>query len=233
MKIYLKYLDEQIKNPKQLSLVHRGIMYENNFDEILHQIPHWIFPIVGTVSMSFPRLLLVLNNHPHILSNLIDELKNSDLNEASSIYNLSYLRKCILEMLRLNNPVVTTFRNLLKDYNFTSDETQYKYKKGEQFLILNNPVLRDEEYFKHPDQYIPERWSSQTEKSYYSIMFNKGPQECPGKELSIFIIMSCVVNYFRHTGLLEKNIWKLTEPKINSKKIQQMINPFSIKFEYI
>ena len=62
------------------------------------------------------------------------------------------MRKCILETLRLNNPVITTFRTLEEDYTF---DNKYSFKKGDQFLILNNPVLREKEFYKKPNKFIP------------------------------------------------------------------------------
>ena len=64
---------------------------------------------------------------------------------------------------------------------------KYSFKKGTQFLILNNPVLREKEYFENPNKFIPERWTPEMEQSYYAISFNQGPQRCPGKELAIYL----------------------------------------------
>ena len=42
----------------------------------------------------------------------------NSVNDPRNIYKLSYTRQCILESLRLNNLVVTTFRTLLQDFTF-------------------------------------------------------------------------------------------------------------------
>jgi len=176
-----------------------------------------MFPILGIYSLIIPRLLVLLYNHQHILRNVIKEInKNKD--------NYPYLRKCILETLRLNNPVVTTFRTLLKDFKF---DDNYKFKKGTQFLILNNPVLREKEYFKFPNKFIPERWTTKMEQSYYSISFNKGPQRCPAKELSISLIQLFIIHFFKFTGIL-KNRKKLKTKKIDIHNIPKMMNPCNI-----
>ena len=80
------------------------------------------------------------------------------------------MRKCILEALRLMNRLITTFRTLTKDYTF---DDKYSFQKGTQFLILNNPVLRESEYYNQPNSFIPERWTPKMEKSYYAISFNQ------------------------------------------------------------
>ena len=48
------------------------------------------------------------------------------MNTYTDIYKLSYLRKCILETLRLNNQVITTFRTLTQDFSF---DEKYSFKK--------------------------------------------------------------------------------------------------------
>lgn len=177
----------------------------NNSEELLHQIPHWIFPINGLFSVHAPRLLLLLANHPHTLEKI----------------NHNYLRKCILELFRLNNPVNSTFRTLLEDHPTYG-------KRGDQFLILNNPILRSDDKFKNPHKFIPERWNNELEKSYYALMFNKGPQECPGKNLAIDLLKSIIINYLKIGG--EKNIL-ISQPSLDTKYIKQTINPCTIAME--
>ena len=143
-----------------------------------------------------------------------------------------------METFRLNNPVTTTFRTLLQDYtfdapnpnpnpNFNSNPNSYSYPKGSSFLILNNPVLRDSECFERPDTYDPERWIEhpELEQSYYSMMFNQGPQKCPGKNLSLMIMMITYQQFMKKAEGQELTI----QPKLNQSKIKQMINPYRIK----
>ena len=166
-----------------------------------------------------------------ISEKVVDEIRNihpEGFLNASEIYSLRYLRNCILEMLRLNNPVVTTFRTALKDLKLGN----HKFKKGDQLLILNNPVLRTPEVFKNPDKYIPERWVDNLEDSYHAISFNQGPQQCPAKELAIFLVQCFIVNFVKTTGII-KNIKKLQTAKINTDKIGQVINTCNLEFNII
>ena len=250
-KIYNKYLDvlnHYIDHPNEQSLIKLCVdslksvnhikcpSITDNKDEIIHQIPHLIFPINGLFITTIPRLLLLLCNHPNTFKKVTDEIyllnentnKNYDNQDISQkIYKLPFLRKCILETLRLNNPVITTFRTLEKDYTF---DNKHSFKKGTQFLILNNPVLREKEYFKEPDKFIPSRWTDEMEKSYYSISFNQGPQICPAKELAIYLAQSFIYNFItiknigRGTTILAKSI--------NTEKSPQIINPCKIEFQF-
>ena len=217
---YYRYMKRHIYNPRKGSLISYIADHNLSEDELLDQIPHWVFPINGTIAITVPRLLLMLYNHPQVYRKLCSEIQRGDNR---------YLRKCILEMFRLNNPVISTFRTLLRDYSFDNQHNQHnqhKYKKGTQFLILNNPVLRTPEIFPRPNQFIPERWNRQLEKSYYAIMFNQGPQRCPGKELAITLVSNFITLYLQKTNFVKPNC----SPQLNTSDIPQMINPCNITF---
>ena len=130
-----------------------------------------------------------------------------------------------METVRLINPLISTFRTLLQDFTF---EDTYSFNKGTQFLILNNPVLREKEYFEKPNQFIPERWTPEMEKSYYAISFNQGPQRCPAKELVISLCQSFLYNFFRI-----KKYTTVETVKVDNDYIPQIINPCTIYFKFI
>ena len=220
LSVYTAYLRKNIAKPNPHSLMYLATQGTSDEHELIHQIPHWIFPIVGLIHTSIPRILLLLSNHPDKLQKLLAELGKLPNLNAETIYNLRYLRNCVLETLRLNNPVVTTFRKSLFDYDFPDGDS---YPKGTQFVILNNPVLRDPEFFSEPNKYIPERWTAELELTYNVIMFNQGPQRCPGKELAIFILQSFLVQYLQLYGP------NLNMAKIDTNNVPQMINPCTIK----
>ena len=201
-----------------------------------------MFPILGLYPVAVSRLLTLLANHQLILNKLCKELSN-----ATDPFKVEMLRYCILETLRLNNPVTTTFRTLKLDYEFVefvrenvegnvNDSTNSNkpnlnriFKKGDQFLILNNPVLRDKRFWSNPNKFDPSRWSdSKIEDSYYALSFNQGPQKCPGKELAIYLIKSFVINFFVINGIL-KNPSKLKANKIPTDSIPDMLNPCELK----
>lgn len=206
---YYKALNYYLDNPISGSLVEMCHTRIGNLsrEEILDQIPHWIFPINGLITNGLPRLLILLLNTPRVLKHIHDPM---------------YMRNCILEMFRLNNPVNSTFRSSVVDYSF---DKKYSYPKGTQFLIINNPIMRDPRAFPNPNEFIPERWTPELENSYYSLMFNQGPQRCPGKEFVIGLLSSFTIEYL---GMAGTNIQ--FSPKLDDRNIPQMINPCKIKF---
>jgi hypothetical protein len=208
-----------LNNPNKQSLIDLCLQITNNKDEVFHQIPHFIFPIVGLFLTTIPRLLCLLCNHLDIFQKLILEVNNN------TIFNLQYMRQCILETLRLNNPVISMFRTLEQDISF---DNKNKFKKGTQFLILTNPVLRSPNYFDKNNEFLPERWDSNMEESYYSLSFSQGPQKCPGKEIAIFLVESFTYNLIKNKKL---NITNFNcNKKLDKKNILQVINPCDLVF---
>ncbi len=227
--VYLNYLKESLRDPKPDSLIEYAVRCNQRSPSkcplgILDQIPHWIFPTGGLIHTTVPRMLLLLCNHRDTFDKLRLDIINYSIEST-------YLRQCILETLRLNNPVVTSFRSLLEDFKFKSSE-QFKFNKDDQFVILNNPVLREKDFFYDADKFVPERWNEQLEQSYYAIMFNQGPQRCPGKELAIFVIGTFIVSYLGRVGVIERGTDVLQSQKIDIDNIPQMINPCGISFEF-
>ena len=227
-KNYINVLSHYINHPNENSLVELCLQATSNKEEVLHQIPHFIFPIVGLFVTTIPRLLLLLCNHPNDFKKVIKEaatINQNSMDISKEIYELQYLRKCILETLRLNNTVITTFRTLTRDYSF---DNKYHFKKGTQFLILNNPVLREKDFFRRPNRFLPSRWTPAMEKSYYAISFNQGPQRCPGKELAIYLAQNFIVNLIKIKKIgTQKCVITDTIP---TDSIAQILNPCKIRF---
>ena len=133
----------------------------------------------------------------------------------------------MLHNLRLNNPVLTVFRRLKRDFSF---DNRHYFKEGTQFVILNNPVLREPEYFSEPNKFIPSRWTPAMEKSYYAISFNQGPQQCPGKDLAIYLVQ-CFMYHFVKLKVLEMDQLLETQT-VDRENISQIINPCRLSFQF-
>ena len=216
---YKKTLNYFLDNPNKNSLVDLCLQVTNNKNEIYHQIPHFIFPILGLFLTSIPRLLCLLCNYKEVFEELVEEINQTN------IFNLKFMRKCILETLRLNNPVISMFRTIEQDISF---DDKNKFKKGDQFLILINPILRTNEFFENHNEFTPHRWNENVENSYYSLSFSQGPQKCPGKELAIFLIQSFVYNLIKKNNINSNNF--KCNKTLNKKKVSYVINPCDLIF---
>jgi cytochrome P450 len=178
---FRNFIIRHIKNPIPNSLISMNPK-TLSFEETIHQVPHWMFPIFNLISGTAIRVLVVLFNRPKYLK------------KAKKSFDFTKL--CVFEVLRLINPVVTVFRTLLKDHN--------NFKKGDNFLILNNPMQRK---FDRGNEFVPERWTDKDMKNAYNaLMFIQGPQKCPGRTLAVNILSAYVFNYINITKFTKTNI---------------------------
>lgn len=215
---YRRYLQNQLFNPLPNTLLSLGQVhhYALSTEVIVDQIPHWIFPIAGVFGVHLPRLLAVLASHPSDLELICKEIENGTYKNKDT-----YIRKCILELFRLNNAVNSTFRGLTHDFTFNNSDE--KFAKGTEFVFFNNPILRD--LFDFPNQYVPSRWNMDMETSMHALMFNQGNQSCPGKELTISLLTMGVVNYLDlHKNAIQCNT------TFSKEFIPYIINPCTLEF---
>ncbi len=215
---YREYLRYELEHPKPDTLLDLANKYHKMLpmDSVIDQIPHWVFPIAGLFSVHLPRLMVLLANHPEELLKI-----KAVIEEKQHLQKDNYIRKCILELFRLNNAVNSTFRGLTD--RFTFDNSTEVFEAGTQFVFFNNPVLRD--LFESPNQYIPSRWNLALEDSFVALMFNQGNQRCPGKELVISLLTQALVVY-----LEMKNYWVETNIKVDKEFVPYILNPCTIQF---
>lgn len=220
LSLYENYLRGQLHNPQPNTLLYLGHKYHKMLPEqdVIEQIPHWIFPIAGLFSVHLPRLLVLLLNHKEEF-----ELVKREIVSKKYLVKDNYIRKCILELFRLNNAVNSTFRGLLEPYQFSNSGKVFE--KNTEFVFFNNPVLRD--LFEFPNQFVPSRWNEQLEEEYRALMFNQANQRCPGKELVISLLQAGCVSYLE---LCKFNL--KTNIKLDTNYIPYLINPCTIKFTF-
>jgi hypothetical protein len=209
----------QLENPKPNTLISLANAHHKLLptDSVLDQIPHWVFPIAGLFSVHLPRLLVMLSNHPDELLKVKQEI-----HEETQFRRGSHIRKCILELFRLNNAVNSTFRGLTESFTFKNSDTVFE--KGTQFVFFNNSVLRD--LFDRPNEFVPSRWNAELEESNRALMFNQHNQRCPGKELVISLLTQGLGTYLQlNKYSIETNI------KLDTKFIPYILNPCTIVFQ--
>lgn len=209
---YVEYIKRAYANPKPDSLVYLAKKFGASEKEVLHQVPHWIFPLAGLLVLASRNLVLLCNDSKDMVK----------ARKAAYNDDYNYLRKVVMETFRLNAPVVTMFRTLLKDYNLGP----YHFEKDTQFVIFTNPVLRNSKVWKDPNSFDPDRWTIPMESSNYALSFGQGPQRCPGKEMAIFLSIEFIKYILINYDIVS------CEPKIDTKDVPQMINPCKVEIAY-
>uniref|UniRef100_A0A7N0TQD7 Cytochrome P450 n=1 Tax=Kalanchoe fedtschenkoi TaxID=63787 RepID=A0A7N0TQD7_KALFE len=94
---------------------------------------------------------------------------------------MKYTWRVAVEMLRMNPPVFTSFRKVLKDIEFGG----YAIPKGWQVVWAMCITHKDGSIFPEPETFDPSRFENQVAAPPYCFLaFGAGPRMCPGNEFA-------------------------------------------------
>ncbi|QIR37461.1 cytochrome P450 [Tolypothrix sp. PCC 7910] len=189
---YLRQLWKQSElshQPSLLSMAHQ-MKPEASEEELLQQIPHWMFTFTGSGTDLLVRSLALISSHPEVLQRVQSEINQHNLAEAATISQLTYLEACVLETGRLYPPVTLTFH-----LTPTGDSFNNHYIPAGMDILHFFPMMQRHLKFEpSADLFQPERW---LDKNYevdapYSNLFLRGSRTCPGKDLILFVCKSAI-----------------------------------------
>ena len=219
-KFYKKYenlIHKGYKTDQLCSLLYLSNKYMNDHEMIIDdQIPHWFGPFIFIISFLIPILLCIILNNKDIYQKLMLEISSDSFNIFST---QTYLHCCIIEHIRLFNTINI---NIQRTVNRTMTYEGINFKKGDQIFILFSSILRDQNKFFKPDQFIPERWTNQPEISQ-DFVFGIGPQQCPSKKITPVYYKSIIYS------ILKNYNYSNVKPILVSKNLY-FINPYDIHF---
>ena len=125
----------------------------------------------------------------------------------------------------------------MKEFNLLGDYPEPKKPRhvNQNLRTIENRITasyRSKEFFEKPDEFVPERWTQDLENKHLaSISFSKGPQKCPGKDLTILIATSFIAHFIKKIGIENESVSVQTNI-IDTKKISHAINPCKVIFNY-
>lgn len=209
------YINDSLRNPMANTLINSLGQYTTGpWQNYLNdQVYHFVFPMVSLITIHVPRILALIITHSEVKNKLLQLINQNDS---------AYLRKCIMETLRLNSPVVSFFRK--------STQNALGFPMETDFLILTNPILRDPKIFTNPNQFEPDRWTHELMISRYNIIFGLGPQRCPGKDLSLNILQNYLTNYISSIDMTKLRVVNDDVLFMDRPRVSYAINPYKIKF---
>lgn len=183
------------------------------------QVPQWLFAF-ESAGIATIRTLALLSSHPAHADRARAQIDSCAL---ASPQELSFLRACVLESLRLwpTTPAV------LRD---TTEETTWEsgtLPAGTGLLIFAPFFHRDESRLPEAHRFVPDLWSQpRTINDWPLIPFSEGPAGCPGQNLVLFL-SSVMLAMF-----LQRARYRL-EPtnRLNpSQDLPSALNPFDLTF---
>ncbi len=166
--------------------------------ELLDQVPHWMFTFTGSGTDLLHRTLAVLAARVDAQARVRAEIASAGVQgRPEAIVGLDYVRACLLETGRLFPPVTRTFH--ARPAAPGSDQ-------ADEEVVHYFPLLhRDETLSSSVHDFVPERWlgPEPDPAASASLLFLAGPRSCPGWELILFV---CAAAIARQLGEHEMRI---------------------------
>lgn len=160
-------------------------------EELLNQIPHWMFTFSGSGTDLLYRTLAMVCSRPEVRKRVTGEIAGAGpIEQADNIGRLTYMEACLLETCRLFPPVTRTSHTAPRGGIFGG-----KRLPAEVEIIHYFPVIhRDTGADPSADDYRPERWldPDQNAELVYPNLFLSGPRACPGRDLILFICQAAL-----------------------------------------
>jgi len=193
-KISKNIVDERIKNNIKKndlldvlveSINNKSLSKEEVYDETLTLI----FAGYETTSNAITWALCYLSDNPELWQELKKEydqvFKYENTDEfANKIFNAEVSGGVLKESLRLCPPVWISPRKAINDVLIDGHDI----KKGTNVIISQYVNHRNEKYFYNPEEFIPQRWYNNFEKTLPNgvyFPFNLGPRKCIGDQFAL------------------------------------------------
>ena len=175
-------------NGSLLSRAHSANHADPGRQELLEQLPHWMFTFQGSASKLFGRTLTILLSRPDLLEMVREELRlvcgSDGPRSEDQIARLTYLEACVLETGRLYPPVQLTVHRRDTEQIFDGRRVPANTDILQLFLLLQRP----QKPYVEASEFQPSLWLDRTGVCPFSDLFLSGARSCPGKDLILFVI---------------------------------------------
>ncbi len=171
-----------------LSRAHTANLDDSGWQELLEQLPHWMFTFQGSASKLFGRTLVILLSRPELLEKVREELRmvcgSDGPRTEDQIARLTFLEACVLETGRLYPPVQLTVHR--RDTEEIHDGRRVPADTDilQLFLLLQRP----QRPYVEASEFQPSLWLDRTGACPFADVFLSGARSCPGKDLILFVI---------------------------------------------
>jgi cytochrome P450 len=171
-------------SPPSLLAVARRVAGDIPEEQVVEQIPHWMFTFTGSGTDLLARTLALVTSHRSALERARAELAAAGpLDSPETIDSLAYLDACLMEAARLYPPVTRTFHRVRRDTVAGTVHIPAGMEILHSLPLLGGATRADVRRFQ------PERWLTSTGPSPGGEFdpFLGGARRCPGKELILLV----------------------------------------------
>ncbi len=161
-------------------------------DQLLQQIPHWMFTFTGSGTDLLSRTLAMLGSRPEVAEQVRQEINAAGpLDQAISISRLNFVEACLLETCRLFPPVTRTSHVAPQGDTFDGVSIPAGLEILHYFLIS----LRDTSVDPSANYFEPDKWldPGNDRRSVYPNIFLSGARACPGESLILFVCKAAII----------------------------------------
>ncbi|HSR41147.1 MAG TPA: cytochrome P450 [Longimicrobiales bacterium] len=163
-------------------------------EEVLQQVPHWMFTFTGSGTDLLGRTLALITARPEAHRRAVEEIREAGVpGDPAGVYRLRWLEACLREAGRLFPPVTKTFHRVGDGSGDGGTEAAHWF-----------PLLqRDPDLGPTVDDFRPERWTEPEPDAAAraSNLFLRGPRACPGEELILFVCKAALARQLGEAGL--------------------------------
>ena len=132
----------------------------------------------------------------------------------------SYIHYCVIEFL--DYLILFHYKSRVAQNDI--EYKNIKFPKGVEIIISLPTLLRDQEEFIKPDDFIPDRWQNKSIEEQH-IVFGFGTQRCPSINFSP-LVFKCLLHI-----LLTKFDYKLNEKQYPDTRVPHWIDGFKLTFK--
>nr|QBK87327.1 MAG: cytochrome P450 [Marseillevirus LCMAC201] len=220
---YLDFMHQQLDKPEPDSLMNYAVKFRTggmNDGDVIDQVPHWVFPLSNIIFNIFTAYLALLEAFPNVRHRVQTEV-DAGVDQGNSG---TWLHWSILETIRMYGIVLTLTRTSMYDQTVTDENgNEYSLQRGDQLFMLTSVLSNDPTCFSEPKRWNPERWSNINQDGFCDVIFNIGPQICPGSNL-VKYLLKAIVN-----ELLQKCTFKVLNPKLDPDNLPAALNSWTIQ----
>jgi cytochrome P450 len=153
-------------------------------DEVIGQTNVLFLAGHETTANGLTWTLFLLDQHPEVMADVLDELTGELCGEAPSVEQLGklpLLERVINESLRLLPPITWASRAATASFNLGP----YSMPAGTTVIVSHYMTHRLPELYSDPDKFLPDRWLTINPGTYEYIPFSAGPRMCVGAHFAM------------------------------------------------
>ena len=196
-------------------------------EELIQQIPHWMFTFTGSGTDLLARTLGVVASRDEVYERARAEALEQGSpgrasSRASSVVKMEYLESCLLETCRLFPPVTRTFHVAPRGDTFDG----VRIPAGMEILHFFTASQRELSVDATADDFRPERWMEpgSNARAIYPSLFLGGARDCPGRDLILFVCKAAMSN------LLQRGLVRSECPALSKDPMPLSLTENGLRF---